>query len=127
MRLSRFILALLLIYEAMFLNIVLPGHTRGQITIDGKHTVDSNSCPLCCCCATETPASGPAVPSQRDREHCALCQFMAGLTSVPLIRLTLPELGLLELLPVPPPHSIVSLQLIPTYLACGPPVSTARV
>ena len=114
-------------YQAFFLNVVLPGHTRGAITTDGKHTPAR-----CCCCgggaADHGPANkGPAEPSRRDRDHCAICDFAAGLTSVPVVVLTLPPLGLLDLLPVPPPAVDESRDLLPTYLACGPPLSPARV
>jgi hypothetical protein len=97
---SRIILGLLLAYQALFLNVLLPGHTRGAITLDGKHTAP------CCCCGggADRPAGkGPAVPSQRDRDHCAICQFAAGITSVPMLYLKLAEAGLVERLPPPRP------------------------
>jgi hypothetical protein len=123
LRLSRLILGALLLQQAFFLNVLVPGHTRGQITLDGKHEADSVGCAACCCCKQPAvPAKNPAGPSQKDRDQCAICQFVAGLTSVPVVRLTLPELGLLDLLPVPPPAVVVSLDLFPTYQACGPPV-----
>ena len=112
-------MAFLLIYQALFLNVVLPGHTRGGVTLDGKH-----SAATCCCCGTSSKI--PATPSQRDKDNCAICQFMAGLTPAPVVSLTLPELGLLKLMPVPPPAIVVARQLIPTYFACGPPLSAAR-
>ncbi len=34
---TRLTAVFLLVYEALFLNVVLPGHTRGAITLDGRH------------------------------------------------------------------------------------------
>ena len=118
---SRIILGLLLAYQALFLNVILPGHTRGAITLDGKHTAAR----CCCCCGSDDRPAGkaPAVPSQRDREHCAICQFAAGITSVPVLYLKLAEAGLVERLPPPRPSVVVSLDRICTYLACGPPAA----
>jgi hypothetical protein len=126
LRFSRFILFFLLIYQALFLNVLLPGHTRGAITIDGKHTTDA--CPCCCCCggdkaATANPDFG--MPSKRDREHCAFCEFAVGLISIPIVKFTLPEFGLLDVLPIAPPRVVISLDRISTYFACGPPLSVA--
>ena len=125
-RWSRFILGFLLVFQAVFLNVIVPGHTRGQITLSGTHCQDDGGCPMCRRARGEVPAAkSPVAPSQRDREQCAVCQFVAGLTTAPVVRLTLPEMGLLDLLPVPPPAAVASLQLVPTYLACGPPDSAA--
>ena len=123
----RVIFGLLLVFQAFFLNVILPAHTRGAFTLDGKHSTDGPS--GCCCCggAAAQPGHGPFTPSQRDKDNCALCQFMAGLSSAPVVTLTLPELGLLTLLPVPPPAVHVARDLQPTYFACGPPLFAARV
>jgi hypothetical protein len=121
-RWTRSILGLLLVYQAFFLNVLLPGHTRGAITVDGKHT------PAACCCCGGKPAGGdPAVPSQRDRDHCALCQFAGVLTPDPVVQLVIAELGLLDVLPTPAPAVAESRDLVTTYLACGPPLSPAHV
>ena len=120
------------VYQALFLNVLLPGHTRGAITLDGRHT------PACCSPACYAPAvssrgdvppsgKGPAVPSPRDRDNCAVCHFAVGLTPVLFFRTTVAALGLLGRRPPEPPRAAVSLDPIPTYFACGPPPSPARV
>ncbi len=115
---SRPAAAVLLVYQALFLNVFLPAHTRGAVTLDGRHAA-------ACCCEADVPRSGkpPAVPSGRDRDHCAVCQFAAGLTPVLYLRTTLAASALLGRLPLPPPPVTVSLDRIPTYFACGPPLS----
>jgi hypothetical protein len=127
MRYPRAILGFLLVYQALFLNVVLPGHTRGAVTMDGKHTP---GCCCCCACRGDAHAAGdkPApTPSPGDRDKCALCNFAAGLISVPPVRLVLPDLGLLKRLPLPGPAVAVAADFLPTYFACGPPASPAHL
>ena len=116
MRLRRLIFGLLLVYQAFFLNVFLPGHVRGSITLVGKRTTAS-------CCSEEAPrrADGATAPSQGDKANCAVCHFAAGLIPVPPLDLTLPPLGLLDVLPPPTPIVAASVEAIRTYLACGPP------
>ncbi len=127
MRPKRAILGFLLVYQAVFLNVVLPGHTRGAVTLDGKHTAGGP----CCCCGgdegtTRRPVGqGPAGPSRRDRDHCAICSFAARVTPPPAFDFRLPPLGLLERLPPPVPATATSVARIRTYLACGPPPAHA--
>jgi hypothetical protein len=123
MRASTAFRYFLLIYLTLFLNVLLPGHTRGAITTDGKHSPAS-----CCCCGDPQPAQpNSGVPSQRDKDHCAICQFAAGLISVPVVWLKLDELGLLEIRPVATTAPVISLDRISTYFACGPPLPTRPV
>jgi hypothetical protein len=119
---TRPAVTVMLVYQALFLNVLLPGHTRGAITLDGKHT------PACCCAGEPKPADGaPAVPSRRDRDHCALCQFAAGLTPHLFFRITLLPLGVLERLAGMRPGVVRPAEFAATYFACGPPASAAHV
>ncbi len=119
---TRPVAVFLLVYQAVFLNVVLPGHTRGAVTLDGRHTAD-----WCCCCgggAEARPApdrKGPSAPSQRDRDHCAFCHFAARLVPpvVPDVRLAPP--GLLVVLTTPRPAAIAPAARIVTYYGRGPP------
>jgi hypothetical protein len=111
----------LLVYQALFLNVLLPGHTRGSVTLDGKHVAK------CCCCdgGGSPDAKSPATPSQRDRDHCALCDFAARVMPPDVFVLRLDPIGLVARLPVPSPAAIESLERIATYLGTGPPVAHA--
>src|SRR4051794_13144805 len=76
---GRALRILLILTQALWLNVMLPGHTRGSITLSGsKHSS---------CCASKNNDSGSKdrAPSQRDREHCAICYFAAGLVSPPVV------------------------------------------
>ena len=119
MRLRRLLLALLLGYQAFFLNVVLPGHTRGAVTLDGRHTGAS------CCCddAAAKPKSGaPSGPSERDRNACAVCSFAARLTPPPVVDLVPPSLRFLTRLPLTPPVVVTGVERRLTYFGRGPPV-----
>ena len=124
-RFRHAISVLLLGYLAVFLNVVLPGHTRGAITLDGKHTPAAGCC--CCCCCGSSKASRPSQgrPSQRDREHCALCDFAAHVTPAVPVDFRPPPMALLALLPPPTPTFVASVERLRTYLACGPPPARA--
>ena len=116
----------LLLYEFFFFNIVIPGHNRGAITVDGKHIPDSAAC--CCCCgggadSSNTSGQSPKTPSRRDQKNCAICNFAARVVPATFLSLTLPKLGLLETSPLPSPVVPASIVAGPTYHSRGPPQS----
>jgi hypothetical protein len=121
-RTSRLWPWLLLAYQFVFLNVILPGHTRGIVTLDGKHT----ACPMCCCCCAAqklAPGDPHPAPSQRDRDNCALCNFAARLTFVVPPNLGLTDFHLLEILPADPSPAIVICPLTRIDCCRGPPIS----
>ena len=112
----------LLLHQFIFFNILLPAHTRGAITLDGKHTVEA---PGCCCCMGGTSKSDDGnskhSPSKRDQENCAICNFAARVLQATPVDLTLPKLGLLEILPPARPASSCSISCASVYQSRGPP------
>jgi hypothetical protein len=90
--------AILLIYEALFLNVFIPAHTRGIVQLPGSHAG------MACCCDTgESRGEPKKTPTDKEKqnrvENCAICAFAARLTIPPTIDLTLPpllRLGLIE-------------------------------
>ncbi len=117
---SRPSVAFLVVYQFLFLNVLLPGHTRGAVTLDGKHVAR-------CCCDSGSAASekSPAGPSQRDRDHCAICSFAARVTPPEVFVLRLDPNGLLAILPPPTPTVVRSVEHVRTYLGTGPPAAHA--
>ena len=113
--------AALLIYQVFFLKIFLPGHTRGAITVDGKHTP---AC-CCCCCPDRTVAADGShkkdTPSQKDCENCAVCQFAARMSHGTTVQFTLPPLGLLAVVAPVAPTPVESILRLSTYDGRGPP------
>src|SRR5262245_48829752 len=96
---TRMIALFLLIFPAFFLNIVVPGHTRGLITLaGGGASPDSQRQITDSCCASHSHGSHSA-PSQKDRANCAICHLAARYTPPPVVDFRLDQIDLVELLP----------------------------
>lgn len=124
----------------LFLNVVVPAHTRGRITLPGtgKPTADAGATasPTCavassgddCCHATRPPTPAPEEkggkqPTQQDRRNCAVCFVAAHFTPPPVVDLSPPPLGLAGRLPPAPVAARPYVASVPTYFACGPPAA----
>ena len=82
----------LVVFQFVWLNMVVPGHTRGAVTLPGTRQQAS-------CCVHRTDKSkdqNPAKPGN-DPCHCAICSFSARLTVPETIDLTPPALELLAI------------------------------
>ena len=119
----------LLVFQAFWLNVVLPGHTRGVITLPGFEPA-ADSChadggPAARgCCPGPSKSAGSQAPKPGDGRaaHCAVCFFAARLTLPATIDLTPAPLELLELAEAPRIPRVVSIERLPTYLGRGPPL-----
>jgi hypothetical protein len=108
---------LLIVWQAFCLNVFLPAHTRGAMTVPGVRcngTAEGRAC----CSHKATPKDKP-TPEQRSR--CAVCYFAMGLSPCAVLDCGLRPLGLLEILPVAVPTGSPSNDFPLTYYACGPP------
>jgi hypothetical protein len=117
----------LLVFQTLWLNVVLPGHTRGVVTLAGA-ACDS-------CTSRESHVAGSAVkhhcsasrrqpssePTQKQKANCAICAFAARITPPPPILTAPAHAGSSLSLDVPGPGVVVSPRLIPTYYGNGPP------
>lgn len=113
----------LLLFQAMWLLLVLPGHTRGAISwtrLSGGSEPDSHSC---CDADDDAPATPDGEPTREQKKNCAVCYYAAGLTPVPMLDIFVLDSGLLEIIPVlaAPTQPEQAHRL--TYYACGPPDS----
>lgn len=78
MRFSRWIF---IFCQFLWLNVILPGHTRGAYTVpDGARQSVST-----CCESHDEPSDSQdgKIPSDSDRQRCAMCFMIAGLTVAP--------------------------------------------
>jgi hypothetical protein len=77
-----------ILYQALFLNVFVPGHTRGIVQLAGSHAMP------CCCGGDDSKQSSndPQHDPQKNNraENCAICAFAARITIPPTIDLTLP-------------------------------------
>jgi hypothetical protein len=105
---------LLIVWQVWCLNVFLPLHTRGAMTV-GKAT----SAHACCRHGSERRESDKPTPEERSR--CSVCYFAAGLSTPPVIDWNLNPNGLIDLLDPPVPAFVLSLDFPLPYYACGPP------
>src|SRR5947209_6739700 len=99
----------LLLCQALWLNVVVPGHTRGAVSLPG-----ARPCPDCfaspgygtrpadaagTCCPHKHAPGGPDGRAS----HCAVCYFAAVLMVPPAVEWAPCPTGLLRRLPLPPP------------------------
>jgi hypothetical protein len=107
-------------FQALFLNVIVPGHTRGIITLSGKTTAASAAdlgCPFCAPARTDPKKA----PTKKDRDECAICNLAIRITPWVPIDFGLGFLGLLKLLPVPTPQTAQFVAVIPVHYCRGPP------
>jgi len=116
-----------ILFQCVWLNAVLPGHTRGVVTLPGSGDGDSRaSVETHACCAglakttdrkNDSPARKPASGS------CAICFFAAHMATPPPALDPPAALGLREILPVHAPATARSLEHRFAYLGRGPPLA----
>jgi hypothetical protein len=91
-RLNKLVAIFLLVFEGIFLNVIIPGHTRGAITLSGKENVGCAAdlgCPFC----SPVKKESKQVPSDKDRSECAICNFAALLSVPPVVDFVPPLTG----------------------------------
>jgi hypothetical protein len=122
---SRLFRLALLLFQALWLIVVLPGHKRGIVSVPGTEceaclprivNTDCSKCDSGKPCGS-TPQS-PGDPAS----HCALCYFTAMLSLPPVIDLTPPPLRFLELHDLPVSDDLVSASFLATYDGRAPPL-----
>jgi hypothetical protein len=115
----------LLLFQALWLNVIVPGHRRGQIALPGE------ACGTCLqsaretddCCQTHRDSRGSNPhPSRGDPAlHCALCYFAVRVTPPDPIDLTPPALRFCERSILPAPQICIPLPFLATYEGRAPP------
>ena len=110
---------LLIAFQVLFLNVVLPGHTRGVVTMSGRSA--SAAAESGCCHGKHGGDSGK--PSEKDKSECAVCFFAARVTPPPVVDLNLTRLGLVEVIAAARPVVAESAQVELPYHGRAPPVA----
>jgi hypothetical protein len=112
----------LIVFQVVFLNVIVPGHTRGIITLSGRSSVvgleDLGGGG--CCRKGEGPAKSP---TDKDRAECAICFLAARITPPAVVDLRLTSLGLLEVMPPVAPAAVITPDLPLTYHGRAPPAA----
>ena len=121
---SRAARVAILLFQALWLNVVLPGHQRGVVALPGSECPNCRLALATAChsgCATTPADSNRSVPGD-PASHCAICQFAAMLSLPPVIDLSPPVHHFLELRTIPVAECLVSLPFPATYDGRAPPV-----
>jgi hypothetical protein len=114
----------LLVFEALWLNVIVPGHTRGIVPLPGS------ACPRCQAKLALAGHDGLGTSRQHPDDqkpcgdpagNCAICHFAVRLTLPPVIDLTPPRLQLIATCPVARAVAPCSLHPKLTYHGRAPP------
>lgn len=119
---------LILLFEALWLNVIVPGHQRGMVPLPGESCEAmgmAGEAPARACC--EHRSNGQSTPIQHGdpAQHCAICNFAARLTIPPPIDFAPRPIALVERLRPIAPVFAVSLAFPATYNGRAPPKNAA--
>jgi hypothetical protein len=110
---------LFIVWQMAWLNVIVPGHTRGAVTLPSGSGVRVS------CCSSDGAKSNPTAPTSGQRARCAICYFAAGLSAPTFFSTNLNFLRLRQAAPLPQ-ISVPVLAYTPLpYFPCGPPVQPA--
>src|SRR6476620_6733949 len=104
---------LLLVFEAFFLNVVVPVHTRGVVTVPGTGP-DGARAPYTgagCCAAHRSPGGNGDrndAPSPDRQSRCAVCFFAATLSTPPAFEDVLEPHGPCDVAAVPELRGLIA-------------------
>jgi hypothetical protein len=123
--LGRITNVLLIIFQALLLNVVVPGHTRGMVTVAGTARSDLSLRDLAGgtrCCPTHKGGhqDQKKQTTPEERSNCAFCFVAARFTPPPIIDLT-PPLRLAGWVAPPVPAARPAMPFIPFYDGRAPP------
>src|SRR5215203_3393706 len=101
---SRSLRILLLLFVAVWFGAIVPGHTRGQISLPGTTapSADGKGAHGSCC-----SSSGSKKDSAPAKKCCAVCFFAAALMHTPPVSFNFADLGLVGSLAPPSADRIV--------------------
>lgn len=117
---------LLLVFEAFFLNVVVPVHTRGVVTVPGTGPdgTQVRYARTGCCTAHRSPAGDgdrDNTPPPERQSRCAVCFFAASLSTPPAFEDMLESHGPCDVAAVPEPRGLVVRHVLLPYDGRGPP------
>jgi len=121
---SRLLAWTILVFQAFFLNIVVPGHQRGIVQLPGAvPSAQQGRCPFCAgdSSTADTKTNKSHAPAG-DRENCAICFIAAHLSLPPVFTISLEPLHLLGSLPACWREAIIARNCRLAFDERGPPL-----
>jgi hypothetical protein len=115
----------ILVFQALWLNVIVPGHRRGAVALPGEACAACEApAPVTKCCEMEHGRRQDApVPRGDPARHCAICFFAARVTPPDVIDLTPPPLRFAHQVALPSAEIRTSMAVAAPYDGRGPPVS----
>lgn len=112
-------------WQFLWLNVIVPGHTRGMITMPGSAASSAERAAVAdSCCgvpADDSPDDDNGQPTPQQRRSCAVCHVAAGFTPPPVFWIDL-QPGTNSVQAVFPVLTQVAARHIPLpYFPSGPP------
>lgn len=117
---------LLLAFQALWLNVILPGHTRGIVTMPGwkPAACHAETAATSCCASPDEPFDDkPGTPDNERAANCAVCFFAARLTTPPGITFDLTPGTLLAVRPAPVFEAVDAVARGTCYFGRAPPLA----
>ena|SRR5437763_1659197 len=120
---SRYLRIAVLIFQALWFGVLVPGHRRGVIALAGEESVAALAQERSCCRVDASKGGqAPQIPCNRDpAQHCAICHLAVRLSTPPAIDIVLPPCGLAETLAFNKFEAPASILTVPTYDGRAPP------
>jgi len=123
-----------ILFQCVWLNAVLPGHTRGVVTLPGTGgdaraagagaAAAAGETHACCSGAAKTTGKNNGTPARKPPTgSCAICFFAAHMATPPPAIDPPAPLGLREILPAHAPATARSFAYPFAYLGRGPPLA----
>jgi len=113
-----------LVFQALWLNVIVPGHRRGVVSLPGEAPLPCHVIGAKSCCGSSHPVGHgkPAAPGD-PALHCGICYFAARVTPTPPVSLAPEPLRLLEVLQPERTPARATVGFIPSYDGRAPPCS----
>jgi hypothetical protein len=123
---SRSLRVAVLLFQAVWLNAVVPGHQRGAVALPGETCAACHaSAESCCPDMAEGPPARPESPAPNDpASHCAICHFAAALFAAPPIDLSPPAHKFLKTIDPLPPEGTAVIAFCASYYGRAPPAAS---
>jgi hypothetical protein len=109
-----------ILFQLLWLNVFVPGHTRGAVTVAGSDQTTAD-----CCAATKHTSHDAPTPDQQRR--CAVCYVVAGYTLPPVFDIDLRPSGLIAIQPNHQVEDAPSLAILLAYHANAPPAGCCNL
>jgi hypothetical protein len=117
-----------LLFQALWLNVIVPGHRRGEVALPGEACAACQSAQAssddCCPAGAEQRRQDSHPPKGDPARHCSICYFAARVTPPPVIDLTPPPIRFAHAAPVPVTDIRKSIAAVMTYDGRAPPKSS---